>query len=418
MKNHVKNRAFARQLSVMLFFISSFSPFVSSVYAQDTKISLRLENQSIQYGLESIEKQSEYIFFYDDGIKPLLTKRISLTVNSVPIGTALTKLLELTDLSFKITGKQVLIAPKPTSRSQRQGQLETEADSLVTTDKVIVSGVVTDETGQPLPGVNVVVMSLKLISATDVNGRYTITIPSPDGAVPLRFSFVGMRTVEIIIEEREGMVSRDVRLVPDAQLDELVVTGIFTRTAESFTGAATTLSDDDLVRVGNRNVIESLKNLDPSVYIPVNLTMGSDPNTIPTMSIRGTSSFPLTETSTLKSNYHNQPNQPLIILDGFQTSIEYLVDMDMNRVESVTILKDASAKALYGSKAANGVIVIETKRIGGSEQRITYNGNISLEMPDLTSYDLTNAGKITGGNGRGCLSVKLPFATRAKHALV
>ena len=252
---------------------------------------------------------------------------------------------------------------------------------MVTTDKVIVSGVVTDETGQPLPGVNVVVMSLKLISATDVNGRYTITIPSPDGAVPLRFSFVGMRTVEIIIEEREGMVSRDVRLVPDAQLDELVVTGIFTRTAESFTGAATTLSDDDLVRVGNRNVIESLKNLDPSVYIPVNLTMGSDPNTIPTMSIRGTSSFPLTETSTLKSNYHNQPNQPLIILDGFQTSIEYLVDMDMNRVESVTILKDASAKALYGSKAANGVIVIETKRIGGSEQRITYNGNISLRCP-------------------------------------
>ena len=121
MKNHVKNRAFARQLSVMLFFISSFSPFVSSVYAQDTKISLRLENQSIQYGLESIEKQSEYIFFYDDGIKPLLTKRISLTVNSVPIGTALTKLLELTDLSFKITGKQVLIAPKPTSRSQGKG---------------------------------------------------------------------------------------------------------------------------------------------------------------------------------------------------------------------------------------------------------------------------------------------------------
>ncbi len=393
MKNYVKNRAFARQLSVMLFFIFSFSPFVSSAHAQEAMISLRLENQSIKYGLESIEKQSEYIFFYDDGIKPLLTKRISLTINSVPIGTALTKLLESTDLSFKITGKQVLITPEPTSGSQRQGQSGTEAmaGGEPNDDKVIVSGVVTDETGQPLPGVNVVVMSLKLITATDVNGRYMITIPSPDGAVPLRFSFVGMKTVEIIIEEREGMVSRNVVLVPDAQLEEVVVTGIFTRTAESFTGAATTLTDNDLVRVGNRNVIESLKNLDPSVYIPVNLTMGSDPNTIPTMSIRGTSSFPLTETSTLKSNYQNQPNQPLIILDGFQTSIEYLVDMDMNRIESVTILKDASAKALYGSKAANGVIVIETKRIGGSEQRITYNGNISLEMPDLTSYDLTNA---------------------------
>lgn len=119
--------------------------------------------------------------------------------------------------------------------------------------------------------------------------------------------------------------------------------------------------------------------------------MGSDPNTTPTMSMRGTSSFPTTETSSLKSNYQNQPNQPLFILDGFETTAETVMDMDMNRIESITILKDASAKALYGSKAANGVIVIETKRLAGNEQRITYNGSLSFEMPDLTSYDLCNA---------------------------
>ena len=151
------------------------------------------------------------------------------------------------------------------------------------------------------------------------------------------------------------------------------------------------MTNEDLTRVGSQNVIESLKSLDPTVYIPVNMNMGSDPNTLPTMSIRGTSSFPLTEESSLRSKYQNQPNQPLIILDGFQTSLEFLMDLDMNRVESVTILKDASAKALYGSKAANGVLVIETKRLGGNQQRVTYYGDVSIEMPDLTSYDLTNA---------------------------
>ena len=110
------------------------------------------------------------------------------------------------------------------------------------------------------------------------------------------------------------------------------------------------------MRVGNQNVFQSLKNLDPTLYIADNFSMGSDPNTTPTMSMRGTSSFPTTETNSLKSNYQNQPNQPLFILDGFETTAETVVDMDMNRIESITILKDASAKALYGSKAAMALL--------------------------------------------------------------
>lgn len=162
----------------------------------------------------------------------------------------------------------------------------------------------------------------------------------------------------------------------DTKLDEVIVTGIYTRKAESFTGAATTISSKDLMRVGNQNVFQSLKNLDPTIYIADNFDMGSNPNSVPDMSMRGTSSFPTTESSSLRSNYQNQPNQPLFILDGFETTAETIMDMDMNRIESITILKDASAKALYGSKAANGVIVIETKRLTGNQQRITYNGSI------------------------------------------
>ena len=200
-----------------------------------------------------------------------------------------------------------------------------------------------------------------------------------------------MSTQQVMINSGRNDVRKNITLKSDTKLDEVIVTGIYTRKAESFTGAATTISSKDLMRVGNQNVFQSLKNLDPTLYIADNFSMGSDPNTTPTMSMRGTSSFPTTETSSLKSNYQNQPNQPLFILDGFETTAETVMDMDMNRIESITILKDASAKALYGSKAANGVIVIETKRLAGNEQRITYNGSLSFEMPDLTSYDLCNA---------------------------
>lgn len=204
----------------------------------------------------------------------------------------------------------------------------------------------------------------------------------------LQFSFVGYITQTISVHN----VSL-VRMKPDTEdIGEVVVTGIFTRKAESYTGAARTLSNKELLRVGNQNGLQSLKNLDPTIYLPNNMTMGSDPNTLPSISMRGMSSFPAAESSSsLRSKYDNQPNQPLFILDGFETSIETVMDMDMNRIESMTLLKDASAKALYGSKAANGVIIIETKRSMSSDPVVTYNGDVSFEVPDLSSYDLCNA---------------------------
>ncbi|MDD4631892.1 MAG: TonB-dependent receptor plug domain-containing protein, partial [Proteiniphilum sp.] len=340
-----------------------------------------MENQSIRSGFDAIEKQSKYIFFYDDALRPLLTKRVTLSISSASIQAVMNRLLESSGLTYRIVDKQILISTTNVNNSPQEEKKK----------GITVTGKVTDENGLPLPGVNVYVLSLQRITTTNMEGEYSLLITPPAEPVLLQFSFVGMKTVEILIGEKEGTLVKNVQLFPDGQLEEVVVTGIFDRKAESFSGASTTISSKDLMRVGNQNLIESLKALDPTLYVPDNFTMGSDPNSLPTLSMRGTSSFPLTETSTLKSNYQNQPNQPLIILDGFESSIEYMVDMDMNRVESVTILKDASAKALYGSKAANGVIVIETKRLSGNEQRVSYNGSASFELPDLTSYDLTNA---------------------------
>ena len=127
--------------------------------------------------------------------------------------------------------------------------------------------------------------------------------------------------------------------------------------SSSFTGSATTIKGDELLKVGNQNVFQSLKSMEPGLMIFESLEFGSDPNRIPDMQLRGTSVITMGDNSDLdlRGNYENNPNIPLFILDGFEASAVKIFDLDINRVESVTILKDAAAKAIYGSKAANGV---------------------------------------------------------------
>lgn len=249
-----------------------------------------------------------------------------------------------------------------------------------------ISGVVVDEFDEPMPGVAVYdPLDTSGGTLTSKDGRYTIVISKT--SKELEFSCLGYKTQRLSLEK-----SAIVRLEPDVlAIEETVVTGIYTRKADSFTGAVQSITADNLKRVGNSNVFESLKNIDPSLLILDNLSAGSDPNAMVSMQLRGASTFALEGTTNLKSNFVNDANMPLFILDGFETSVEKIQDMDMNRVQSITILKDASAKAIYGSKAGNGVIVIETKSLRSDETLITYNGSLAVETPDLTSYNLCNA---------------------------
>jgi TonB-linked SusC/RagA family outer membrane protein len=248
---------------------------------------------------------------------------------------------------------------------------------------------VTDARGERLPGASILAKgdSLRLGTSTDTRGEYRLVLPTSVNT--LIVSFIGYVTREVEINGRDRV---DIVLQEAIQsVEEVVVNGVFVRKAESYTGSARTLTAEELTRVGNQNVFQSLKNLDPSLNFIDNLDLGSNPNAMPEMQMRGMTSFPAEDGVTLKGNYLNKPNQPLFVLDGFEASVERVFDLDMNRVASITILKDAAAKALYGSKAANGVVIVETKRLAGDEQRVTYTGSLTLELPDLTSYNLCNA---------------------------
>ena len=178
-----------------------------------------------------------------------------------------------------------------------------------------------------------------------------------------------------------------VRMEPDAvAIQETVITGIYTRKAESFTGSMATYSEKELKTVGNQNVLQSLKVLDPSFIVLENNLAGSDPNATMNLNIGGN-----TNIVGLETEYTTNPNQPLFILDGFETTLSTITDLSMDRVASITILKDAASTAIYGAKAANGVVVVETKKPEAGRLQFNYNGNFGIEWADLTDYNLMNS---------------------------
>lgn len=252
------------------------------------------------------------------------------------------------------------------------------------TNKVTYHGTVIDENGDPLPGVNITYKNAKGVGViTDVDGNFTLAVPT--NVHSLIFSYVGMKTQTVRISSPSEKVK--VRMEPDAlAIQETVIIGIYTRKAESFTGSMATYSEKELKTVGNQNVLQSLKVLDPSFIVLENNLSGSDPNATMNLNIGGN-----TNIVGLETEYTTNPNQPLFILDGFETTLSTITDLSMDRVASITILKDAASTAIYGAKAANGVVVVETKKPEAGRLQFNYNGNFGLEWADLTDYNLMNS---------------------------
>ena len=254
-----------------------------------------------------------------------------------------------------------------------------------------INGIVKDEFGTGLPGAHIVLLEGTKTNAqygtpTDINGKFSLKLPS--SAKAIKVSYIGYEDRTITLDER---TTYEISLTPSSEsLEEVVVTGAFTRKANTFTGAVTTVKGDELMRVGNQNVLQSLATIDPSFMQIENLSAGSNPNAMPDFQMRGSSTI-----SNVQSEYASNANQPHFILDGFETTLTRIMDLDMNQVESVTTLKDATAKAIYGSKGANGVVVIETKRPEAGTMRITYTGDLNIEGAMKGSTRNTFSGGIT-----------------------
>lgn len=251
-----------------------------------------------------------------------------------------------------------------------------------------VSGTVRDEQGEELIGVPISIDGSRVSAVTDANGHFTIKVPTK--ATTLKLTYVGMEDAIVKLPAGTAALTKDVVMKSNTTIDDVVVVGIYSRKKESFTGSATTYNKEELMTMGTSNVLQSLKTLDPAFAIIEDTQFGSDPNRLPNMEIRGKSSM-LGTRDALEAD----PNQPLFILDGFESSLEAINDIDINRIESITILKDAASTAIYGSKAANGVVVVETVKPKAGQLQLSYTGNVNISIPDLSTYNLMNASEKT-----------------------
>lgn len=257
---------------------------------------------------------------------------------------------------------------------------------LITIAQQAIKGIVTDaETKGPLPGVTI--KTAKNAVTSDGSGQFTITASEGD---VITFQFIGFKTQEHKVTGKESLLK--ITLQEDVKLMQEVVieAGILKRDKLGFTGSYTAITKDELKSIGNTNLVQSLKSLDPAFVIIENSLSGSDPNVMANIEVRGQSTMNISSVQD-EASATNTGNLPLFILDGFEAGLQEINDLDINRVESITILKDAGSTAIYGSKGANGVIVIETLRPSPGKFFVSYNGDFQLATPDLSVYNMMNA---------------------------
>lgn len=373
--------AYYRLSMRLTLLLTLFFTLEATAYSHAQKITLEVKNASMKSVLQELRKKSGYAFIYNDhdldSAAPVSMKIYDKELLDVLplIFTDQPLVYTVRDKLINITAKRAVSGANPELTANLQ-----EA----------VRGRVVDEKGEPLAGATIFVLDKEgkrtgKQTAADREGNFQLT-GIATGTL-LEVSYLGHTPLKINARAQLGAIV----LKPQAmQMKEVAVvaTGMTVRDKETFTGAASVYSGKDLKAVGNVNIIQSLRSLDPSFLLIENNLAGSNPNTLPTIELRGQTSI---TTQSLRDEFSDDPNQPLFILDGFEATLRTIVGLDMNRVASITILKDAASTAIYGSRASNGVIVVETIQPKAGQIRLGYTTDMSLEYPDLSGYNMMDA---------------------------
>ena len=344
------------------------------LWAQNgVRLSMTFRNELLPAALLRLEQSSSYkfLFTYED----VSSYRVSGTVKDASFFQIVDFLLRDKPLHYTVNGKFVnIVKGRKNADKAESGKMQ------------IVGGYVYDvKTKEPVIGAQVKVLGSNVVTVTDINGAFSFDYYLTGGQ-QLQVSYMGMQTKTVPLKKQ-----MTIALEEDTKtLKDVVVTGIFRKAKESYTGAVTTVGKEKLELYRGSNLLQTLKNVDASLNFPINNAAGSNPNVLPNLNIRGSSTLPM-NVEEFNENAAQTVNTPLIILDGFEITLTKLMDYNDDQIESINILKDAAATAIYGSRGANGVIVVVTKQPKEGKLRVTAKAGMSLETPDLSTYHLLNA---------------------------
>lgn len=337
--------------AVLLAVVQSFA--VGS-YAQATKLNLTMSNTTVRQVLSEIEDVSEFYFLYNSKIVDV-ERKVSVEIKNQTIDKALDVLFEGSNVGYTIVDRQIVLSVQGVPVSQ-SGFIQQQRK---------ISGKVSDKTGTPLPGVTVVVKGTTQGTVTDANGEYSLANVSSGST--LIFSFVGMRTQEIIVGNQANV---NVTMEEDAiGIEEVVAIGYGTQRKENITGSMETASSEQLENKPIVSVGQALQGELSGVQIRQS---DGKPGSSTDIIIRGSGTF------------SSAGNNPLVLVDGIPGSLDAV---NPNDIRNISILKDAASAAIYGSRAANGVILIQTKRGQTGKTEVAYNGTFGFsELADMPKF--------------------------------
>ena len=345
--SYIPPKEIFRKMKVTFFVVllSAVQVFANGVYSQNTRFNLEKENAAIEDILGTIENQSEYYFLYNGKLVDV-TQKISIKVENQSLEKTLDILFRNTNIVYNIYDRQVVLSPKEGEVSNQQQQKS-------------VTGKVIDASGVSLPGVSVVIKGTTNGTITDANGNYNLS-SIPENAI-LQFSFVGMKSMEVAVASRTNIV---VKLAEESiGIDEVIAVGYATQKKVNMTGSISSVKFDEVANSRPiTNVSSALSGLSSGVY--VNQTNGKPGSDGATIRIRGVGTLNISD--------------PLVIIDGMEGTLDAVNPQD---IESVSILKDAASASIYGSRAANGVILVTTKKGENKKLSVTYNGTFSIAQP-------------------------------------
>ena len=364
-------------------FVSLFSTYVmltENSFAQDAKITLQLKDVTVKEILNEIENRSEYIFIFRDDILDL-DRKFSINVKNKAIEYVLNQVFQSTDNRYEIIDRQILILKK------EMFPVNTNIENAVR-QGIAITGKVADAEGFPMPGVNIVIKGTKRGVVSNSDGRFFITVPDKDAI--LVFSFLGYATYEQTIGDLSGM--NVIMQEASAEIGEIVVVGYGMQRKVSVVGAISTVKTAELRTGGVSSVSNTLAGRIAGL---VGIQRSGEPGQdVSEFWIRGISTF-------------GGGSSALVLIDGIDRGASSLNELPPEDIESFSILKDATATAIYGARGGNGVILINTKR--GQEGKINISGDVKTmveTLPRLPKYvraydyaTLANEASIGRGNG-------------------
>ena len=347
------------KLTVFFVLLSLMEVFANDTYSQKTKLTLDMKNVTVKQVLRQIEDMSEFYFLYSTKVIDV-SRQVNINADNELIADVLGKLFQNNNVDYIVKGRQIVLTSNELADSFR---------GVTIPQNGVVTGKVIDEAGESIPGVSIVVKGTSVGTVTDANGEYLIKLP--EGATTLIFSFIGFEVEEVPIAEKS--VINVTLKTTSISLDEVVSIGYGTVRKGDLTGAISTVNTADLENLPSSSAMRALQGR--VAGLTVESTSGQ-PGRSSRVTVRGVQSIRGT-------------NSPIYVVDGvIMSSID---NLNQNDFESVSVLKDASAAAIYGARAANGVILINTKRgKKGSAPILTYNGyfgvqnlsNLKLELLD------------------------------------